>query len=232
MTESGRAMTAPASPLGGSGSGGAQVEVEFYWLRNINRCVGVDGGLEAAERGAGLVFVGCAEGPLGFVLTAPTDPLLRVAEKPDLCVDSPSNASQLRLWSCSETDDAATNMQFFLQASPGNRTTGSVRALHNSSMCMGGAVDRPGAPVEMHECADTTGDLFMLNLVIERKAEAGADVVAEAEGAAVAAWAQAAGATQSAAGAAQKIAQDSMEASATLWNTTRRTAKNWMVWWH
>merc|ERR1719188_2489026 len=121
----------------------------------MTRCVGVDGGLEAAESGASLVLLGCAEGPpLGFVLPAPGDPLIRVAEKPDLCVDNPSSTSKLRLWGCNETGDAATNMEFFLQASPGNRTTGSVRALHNSSMCVGGAVDRLGAPVEMHECTD------------------------------------------------------------------------------
>merc|ERR1740121_961358 len=252
-----RAMTAPPQqpPARVPGGSGDQVEVQFYWLRNIARCVGVDGGLEAAKIGAGLVLTSCAEGPLGFAMPAPGDPFIRVAEKPNLCVDNPSNTSKLRLWNCSETDDAATNMQFFLQASSGNRTTGTVRALQNASMCVGGAVDRAGAPVEMHKCvAGAAGDLFMLNLVIEGslleaalepsgRPKAEPSVIAEAEGAALSAWSQATDATQNAAGAAQRFAQDSLEsvgragrglpgASAMLWNTTRSRAKNWTGWWH
>lgn len=250
-----RAMTAPPPHYVPSGSG-SQVEVQFFWLHHITRCVGVDGEVEA---GAGLVLVGCEdptmEGPVGFTMPEPKDPFIRVAEKPDLCVHNPTNTSKLRLRRCNGTDNATTNMQFFLQASPGNRSSGSVRTLQNSSMCMGSAKDQLGAPVEVNECTDTDNDVFMLNLVIEGSAlgtaleparsspkaeatnvRAEAEAVAmSAEAAAMSAWTQATNATQSAAqsatNATQSAAQTAQKIAQDSLGLVGGTAKNWTGWW-
>ncbi|CAK0857790.1 unnamed protein product [Prorocentrum cordatum] len=81
MLQPSRAMEAPRPRRAPSGSG-SQVEVQFFWLGDLARCVGVDGGLEAAESGGSLVLTSCAEGPLGFLMPSEGDLLLRVAVAP------------------------------------------------------------------------------------------------------------------------------------------------------
>jgi hypothetical protein len=136
--------------------------VQMTWVANMSKCVGVKGGLEAAKKTVHLTLQECTGDALTFTVPTADDPLVRVAGRPELCVDNPGKTA-LQLWLC-EDDGAEANMNIFLRADSLNRTRGTVRPLKNSSRCMDAPRDEIGAPVQMWECMNSTHELFMLNI--------------------------------------------------------------------
>lgn len=148
-----------------NGSIGAATHALIVWAENVNRCVGVQGGLEAASRTMHLELTDCDGDALVFTVPTPVDTLMRVRGKPDLCVDNPG-MTELQLWDCGETAaDAHRNMEFYLLSAGENSTVGTIRTQKNSSRCMDVPRDELGAPVQMWECMNSTHEAFMLQIV-------------------------------------------------------------------
>jgi len=139
--------------------------VRINWVGNMERCIGVKGGVSAANKSSHLVLVDCIEESLLFTVPIPDDPFMHVAHKPELCVDNPGK-TVLQLWPCNDSK-AEANMKFFLKASAKNSTQGSIQPFKNTSRCMDSPRDEYGAPVQMWDCMNSSHELFMLNITSE-----------------------------------------------------------------
>jgi hypothetical protein len=156
----GKVSAAPSLQLASAEHQGSYVKI--IWVANMSKCVGLKGGLEAAQKTEHLTLQECTGDALTFTVPTADDPLVRVAGRPELCIDNPGKTA-LQLWLCDD-ENAEANMNLFLRAGAKNRTRGTIRPFKNSSRCMDAPRDEIGAPVQMWECMNSTHELFMLNI--------------------------------------------------------------------